>query len=161
VVSYTDYARDKVQALYRSVEHLEADWRVNAQRQTILNALAERGIDLTKLGEVAGSPDADPLDLLCHLAFNAPLRTRRERADRLASGHEDFFDMYGPEARQILRELVEKYAEHGLEQLKLPDVLKVPPISDHGNPSEIARAFGGPEELRRAIDELQTLLYAA
>lgn len=161
VVSYTDYARDKVQALYRSVEDLEADWRVNAQRQTILDALAERGIDLTKLGEVAGRPDADPLDLLCHLAFNAPLRTRRERADNLARGHEDFFDRYGPEARQILGELVQKYADHGLEQLKLPDVLKVPPISDHGNPSEIARAFGGPEELRRAIDDLQTLLYAA
>ena len=161
VVSYTDYARDKVQALYRSMEDLESDWRVNAQRQTILDALAERGIDLTKLGEVAGTPDADPLDLLCHLAFNAPLRTRRERADRLARGHEDFFDRYGPEARQILRELVDKYAEHGLEQLKLPEVLKVPPISEHGNPSEIARVFGGPDELRRAIDELQTLLYAA
>jgi type I restriction enzyme R subunit len=161
VVSYTDYARDKVQALYRSVGDLESDWRVNAQRQTILEALAERGIDLIKLGEVAGTPDADPLDLLCHLAFNAPLRTRRERADRLSRGHEDFFDRYGTEARQVLRELVEKYAEHGLEQLKLPDVLKVPPIAQHGNPSEIARVFGGPEELRRAIDELQTLLYAA
>jgi hypothetical protein len=57
-----------VQALYRSVEDLEADWRVNAQRQTILEALAERGLDLTKLSGVAGTPDADPLDLLCHLA---------------------------------------------------------------------------------------------
>ena len=28
-------------------------------------------------------PDADPFDLLCHVAFNAPLRTRRERAERL------------------------------------------------------------------------------
>jgi type I restriction enzyme R subunit len=161
VVSYTDYARDKVQALYRSASDLETDWRVNAQRQTILDALAERGIDLTKLGEVAGTPDADPLDLLCHLAFNAPLRTRRDRADHLARGHEDFFDRYGPEARQILRQLVEKYAEHGLEQLKLPDALKVPPISEHGNPSEIALAFGGPDRLKHAMDELQTLLYAA
>jgi type I restriction enzyme R subunit len=114
-----------------------------------------------KLGEVAGSPDADPLDLLCHLAFNAPVRTRRERAERLARGHEDFFDRYGTEAREILGELLDKYTEHGLEQLKLPDVLKVPPISERGNPSEIARAFGGPNELKKAIDELQTLLYAA
>lgn len=161
VVSYTDYARNKVQALYRSVEDLEADWRVNAQRKTVLDALAERGIDLTKLGEVAGTPDADPLDLLCHLAFNAPLRSRRERADKLSERHKDFFSGYGPEARLVLRELVEKYSVHGLEQLRLPDVLKVPPISEHGNPSEIARAFGGPEELRNALDKLKTLLYAA
>ena len=61
----------------------------------------------------------------------------------------------------ILGELLDKYTDHGLEQLKLPDVLKVPPLAAHGNPSEIAQFFGGPEELREAVDELQSLLYAA
>jgi type I restriction enzyme, R subunit len=161
VVSFTDYARDKVQALYRSTEDLESGWRQTEQRRQILDALAERGIDLRLLSEVAGVPDADPLDLLCHLAFNGPLRTRRERALHLAKEHPDFFDRYGPEARSILDGLLNKYAEHGLEQLKLPDALKVPPLSEHGNPSEIARLFGGPDELRRAVDDLQRLLYAA
>jgi type I restriction enzyme R subunit len=161
VVSYIDYARDKVKALYRSPESLEGDWRARKQRQTILNALADRGIDLERLGEVAGVPDADPLDLLCHLAFNGPLRSRRERAERLARNHNDFFDRYGPEAREVLQELVDQYAEHGLEQLQLPDVLKVPPISERGNPSEIAHIFGGPERLREAVDQLEELLYAA
>ncbi|MGI8554047.1 MAG: EcoAI/FtnUII family type I restriction enzme subunit R [Dehalococcoidia bacterium] len=161
VVSYADYARDKVQALYRSTEDLEAGWRDGAQRRTIIEALEERGIDLAKLGDVAGVPDADPLDLLCHLAFNGPLRTRRERAERLKRGHQDFFDRYGPEARTILDELLEKYAEQGIEQLRLPDALKLPPISTRGNPSEIARAFGGADQLRKAVDELQELLYAA
>jgi type I restriction enzyme R subunit len=161
VVSYTDYAKDKVQALYRSPEELEAGWRDGAQRRTILEALDERGIYLAKLGEVAGVPDADPLDLLCHLAFNGPLRTRRERAEHLKRGHPDFFDRYAPEARAILSDLLDKYAEHGIEQLRLPDVLKVPPLSTRGNPSEIARAFGGADQLRKAVDELQELLYAA
>ena len=39
--------------------------------------------------------------------------------------------------------------------------LKVVPISQHGNPSEIAQVFGGPDELKNAVDELQRLLYAA
>jgi type I restriction enzyme R subunit len=160
-VSYTDYARDKVRALYRSPERLATEWRVRKQRQTILKALADRGIDLARLGEVAGVPEADPLDLLCHLAFNGPLGTRRERAERLARGHQDFFDRYGPEARQILEELVDKYTEHGLDQLRLPNVLKVPPLSEYGNPSEIAHLFGGPEKLRGAVEELEELLYAA
>jgi type I restriction enzyme R subunit len=161
VVSYTDYARDKVKALYRSSEALETDWRERKQRRTILNALAERGIDLHRLAEVASVPDADPLDLLCHLAFNGPLRTRRERAERLTRAHEDFFERYGPEAREVLRELVDKYTEYGLDQLRLPDALKVPPLSSHGNPSEIASIFGGPNQLRQAVDELEQLLYAA
>jgi type I restriction enzyme R subunit len=161
VVSYTDYARDKVQALYRSPEELAGEWTVSEQRQHILDALAERGIDLQRLGEVAGVPEADPLDLLCHLAFNSPMRTRRERADKLTRDNEAFFQKYGPEAREILSELIDKYAEYGLEQLRLPDALKVPPLSSRGNPSEIAQAFGGPEEMRVAVDELQRLLYAA
>jgi type I restriction enzyme, R subunit len=161
VVSYTDYARDKIRALYRSSEDFQRDWRERQRRRAIVEALAERGIDLNRLGDIAGEPDADPLDLLCHLAFNGPLRTRRERAALLASKHEDFFELYGPEARAILRELVDKYAMHGLDQLRLPDVLKVPPVSGHGNPSEIASIFGGPQQLREAVEQLEELLYAA
>jgi type I restriction enzyme, R subunit len=57
--------------------------------------------------------------------------------------------------------LLEKYAEHGTAQFVIPDVLKVPPISGHGNVREIASLFGGPRELRAAIHQLQRLLYAA
>ena len=68
---------------------------------------------------------------------------------------------YGPEARAILADLLEKYAEHGTTQFIIPDVLKVPPISQRGNVIEIAKLFGGPEELRQAVADLQALLYAA
>ncbi|MDO9586223.1 MAG: type I restriction-modification enzyme R subunit C-terminal domain-containing protein, partial [Syntrophales bacterium] len=61
----------------------------------------------------------------------------------------------------ILEELLEKYAEHGDAQFVLPDVLKVPPLSAHGQPSEIITLFGGPDQLRNAVAELQNLLYAA
>jgi type I restriction enzyme R subunit len=111
VISYTDHAKNNVRSMYRSSAELEAGWANNDQRRTILQALNERGIDLTQLSEVASAPEADPLDLLCHLAFNGPLRTRRERAERLARGHQDFFDRYGGEARAILQELLDQYTE--------------------------------------------------
>jgi type I restriction enzyme R subunit len=72
-----------------------------------------------------------------------------------------FFEKYAAPAREILDELLEKYAEHGTAQFMLPDVLHVPPISEHGNVTEIARLFGGAEKLRDAIQQLQSLLYAA
>ena len=49
----------------------------------------------------------------------------------------------------MLDELLEKYAEHGDAQFVLPDVLKVPPISDHGNVIEIIKLFGGAEQAPR------------
>ena len=119
-----------------------------------------RGL-IEQLAEQAQQPDADPFDLLCHLAFNAPLRTRRERAQRLKSERKDFFAQYSPQARQILDELLEKYAEHGDAKFVLPEVLRVPPICDHGQPGEIIKIFGGAEQLRNAVNQLQSLLYAA
>ena len=106
-------------------------------------SLEERGISFDELRSVTNQPDADPFDLLCHVAFNAPLRTRRERADRLRKEERAFFEQYGPEARQMLDELLEKYAEHGTAQFAIPDVLKVPPISKHGNVMEIAGCSAG------------------
>ena len=160
-VRYTDYAGDRVRALASTSADLRAKWIDPTRRSELIDQLAERGIDFPELADQLQQPEADPFDLLCHLAFNAPLRTRRERAQRLRATRKDLFEKYGPDARQVLEELLEKYAEHGDAQFKLPDVLHVPPISDHGRPAEIIKIFGGPDQLREAVNELQTELYAA
>jgi len=48
-----------------------------------LHLIAERGIDFQQVALQAGKPDAAPFDLLCPLAFNTPVLTRHQRADRL------------------------------------------------------------------------------
>jgi type I restriction enzyme R subunit len=161
VVKYTDYTAAKVRSLFPNAADLRKRWADPNCRNQIIEALAERGIEFDELAEAARQPEADPFDLLCHIAFNAPLRTRRERADRLKKERKDFFEQYAPEARSILEELLEKYTEHGTAQFVIPEILEVPPISGHGNVMEIADRFGGPDKLREAIVELQTLLYAA
>jgi type I restriction enzyme R subunit len=161
VVQFTDYTADKVRTLFRNAAELRGEWADPERRRDIIERLEERGIDFDHLAESANQPDADPLDLLCHLAFNAPLRTRRERAQRLRAERSDFFETFGSDARQILDELLDKYTEHGTAQFVIPDVLEVPPISLHGNVIEIATRFGGVDRLREAVVKLQTLLYAA
>jgi len=161
VVRYTDYAAEKVRTLVPSAPELRAHWADPEKRAEILSSLEAMGVSFEALAETARQPDADPFDLLCHLAWNAPLRTRRERAQRLRSERKDFFARYGTEARSILEELLEKYAEHGAAQFLMPDVLKVPPVSQHGTVQEIAHLFGGADVLRAAVTELQNLLYAA
>jgi type I restriction enzyme, R subunit len=80
VLKYSDYAAEKVRTLYPSAPELRQKWANPLERSEIIDKLAERGISFDELAETAKQPNADPFDLLCHLAFNAPLRTRRERA---------------------------------------------------------------------------------
>jgi len=161
VVKLTDYTAEKVRTLCASPDELRARWADAGQRADIIQQLAERGIDFQQVALQAGKPDADPFDLLCHLAFNAPVLTRRQRADRMKNEQAAFFSYFGSEAREILNDLLEKYATDGELQFTLPDVLKVPPISKHGNVAEIATLFGGFEQLGTAVNQLQSLLYAA
>ena len=161
VIEYRDYTAETVRTLCPTAVEIQKAWADPDLRATLIEKLEERGIDFDKLTEVTNQPDADPFDLLCHVAFNAPLRTRRERAKRLQSERKDFFDQYGPDAKAVLIDLLEKYAEHGAAQFALPDVLQVPPISKYGNIIEIATRFGGEEKLVQAVRELQTMLYAA
>jgi type I restriction enzyme R subunit len=161
VVRYADYAGEAVRTLCPTAPALHEKWSDPAKRFEIIEGLRERGVDFTELAEVAQQPDADPFDLLCHLAFNAPLRTRRERAQELKARKPDLFTRYSPEARAVLEQLLEKYAEHGDAQFVLPDVLRIPPISNHGQVAEIVSLFGGVEQLRTAVTELQNELYAA
>ena len=156
-----NYTAEKVRSLYPSAAEMRKQWADPEQRIEIIALLEERGISFEELASATNQPNADPFDLLCHVAFNAPLRTRRERADRLRQEKKDFFEQYGPEARAILNALLDKYADHGTAQFVIPDVLKVPPISERSNVLEIAGFFGGVEKLRTAVTQLQTLLYAA
>jgi type I restriction enzyme, R subunit len=155
------YTEETVRTLYTNAEDLRRQWSDFEQRSALVEELEGRGIDFRVLAAEVGQPEADPFDLLCHLAYNAPLRTRRERAERLRKEKKDFFDRYGPGARAVLNALLDKYAEHGTNQFSIPDVLTVPPISEHGNVVEIAIKFGGADKLMEAVQRMQELLYAA
>ena len=157
----TDYTGDKVRTLYPNAPALRRDWWDVHRRAEIVEQLAQRGIDLETLTQTVGKPEADAFDLLCHLAYSAPLRTRRERADRVKREEIAFFSRYGPEARAVLDALIEKYAEHGSAQFKLPDVLEIPPLNAWGNVIELTTRFGGTDRLRDAVNDLQRLIYAA
>jgi type I restriction enzyme R subunit len=147
--------------MYASAAALRSKWSNAEERAAIIQSLEERGISFTELAESSKQPDADPFDLLCHVAFNAPLRTRRERAEVLRKEKKDFFDTYSPDARAVLNEMLDKYIDYGTAQFQIPDILKVPPISERGTVPQIAKLFGGAEKLRTAVSKLQTLLYAA
>lgn len=159
VVQYTDYSAERVRLLFASADALRDQWADPVSRDEVQARLEHHGIDAAQLADAAGRPDADPLDLLCHLAFQKPLRTRRERAEYLRRQQPDFFERWSATARAILEELLERYTEHGPGEFRLPDAAKGTPIDQHGNAQEVAELFGGPLEMRQALARLQALLY--
>jgi type I restriction enzyme R subunit len=158
---FRDYTGEVVRSLFMDMADFRHGWTDPGRRTEILSELAGKGIDVAEAGEAFGNTEADPFDLLCHIAWNAPVLTRKERAARLRKDTPDFLEAYGEHARQILDTLLSKYAEHGPAEFVIPDSLKVPPISDIGNVSEIISRFGSADELRDAVTKLQELLYAA
>src|SRR5438876_9900290 len=90
VVRFSEFAAEKVRTLYPSAHDLRKQWADPALRAEIIAKLEERGIDFDQLRATSNQPEADPFDLLCHLAFNGPLRTRRERADRVKKDEKSF-----------------------------------------------------------------------
>jgi len=158
-ISYTEYTGNTIRSMFTSASELRSKWSEAQQRAAIIESLEDRGISLEQLLNASGTPEADPFDLLCNLAFNAPVRTRRERADRIRKEEKEFFARLRPEARQILTEILNKYVEFGTHELDNMNILKIAPISNYGNVMEISRLFSGPEKLKDTLGEMQHLLY--
>jgi type I restriction enzyme R subunit len=83
MVKLTEYAGEKVKTLWRTPEELRDAWMDLERRQEIVDELAKRGMEFESLADAAKMPDADPFDLLCHFAFQSPVRTRKDRAAKL------------------------------------------------------------------------------
>jgi type I restriction enzyme R subunit len=161
VVKYTEYSGRAVRTLYPTREALQSAWADPDTRSEVLRELTERGISFEELAASSDQPDADPFDLLCHLAWNAPLLTRRQRAEAARRQTQDLFAHYGEAAREILSLLLERYVERGILQFSaLSELMKVQPFDRYGSPAEIAtRHFGGVRGMKDAVSRLQTSLY--
>jgi len=158
---FDDYTREQVRTLYGNAGTIRAAWREPDRRAAVISELASRGISFEQLAEATGQPDADPFDLLIHVAFNAPLRSRRERADTVRQERRDFLEQYGSQARAVLDYLLDKYTDHGVAQLTDLRILELPDVPVRGTVIEIAELFGGVDRLKHAARQLQNLIYAA
>ncbi len=161
LVEYREYVAAEVRRLFATPAALRDRWRSHVGRQEVIDALERRGISFEEAAQRTGLVDADPLDLLVHAAWNAPVMSRHDRVRRLRKECRDWLDAFVPTARAVLDDLLAKYAEHGVGQLDDLRVLEVPPLSRHGTPVEIAGRFGGAEALRTALQDLEARLYAA
>lgn len=156
--SLKDYTRKKVLTDYASLDSFLKRWKDSDRKEAILQELKNQGVLLGELAEQVGR-DFDSFDLICHVAFDQPPLTRKERAGNVRK--RNYFTKYGAKARAVLEALLDKYADEGIETIETLNVLKVQPLSEFGTPLEILDAFGGKDQYLQALKELEATLYSA
>jgi type I restriction enzyme, R subunit len=154
--SLRDYTRKTVQKAYTSLNAFLNAWKDAERKQVIIEELASRGVFLDELADQIGR-DYDVFDLICHVAFDQPPLTRRERVERVKK--RNAFAKYGNSAREVLQALLQKYSDGGLKSVESLEILKVDPLTKFGTPVEIVNLFGGKQNYLAAVEELETQIY--
>ncbi len=155
--SLKDYTRQTVRKDYASLDDFLRRWSKTERKAAILQELQAHGVLLEPLAEEVGK-DFDAFDLICHVAFDQPPLTRRERAEQVKK--RNYFAKYGEQARQVLETLLEKYADTGIENIEDIKILTLDPFKNMGTASELVSAFGGKPAYLAALHELEQSLYA-
>jgi len=151
-----DYSKQTLRKQYASLDAFLTRWNSAERKQAIIEELESEGILLEPLADEVGR-DLDPFDLICHVAFDRPPLTRRERVEQVRK--RDVFTKYGQQARAVLEALLQKYQDEGVTNLDDPQILRVPPLDAMGTPLELLKTFGGRSGFEQAVHELQSVLY--
>ncbi|MDP2180050.1 EcoAI/FtnUII family type I restriction enzme subunit R [Methylicorpusculum sp.] len=155
--SLRDFSRKAIRAHFASLDQFLKRWKSAERKDAIIEELAEEGLLLEPLLEEVGK-DLDPFDLICHIAFDQPPLTRRERANNVKK--RDVFTQYGEQARAVLEALLDKYQDEGvvtgLDNVK---ILEIAPFDRMGTAFQLIKQFGGKAHFEQAVHELQAALY--
>nr|WP_237707333.1 DEAD/DEAH box helicase family protein [Xanthomonas oryzae] len=160
--SLRDYTRERVLRQFASLDDFLRRWSDAQQKKAIIDELATQGVLWEELaGEVEKKlgQSLDPFDLICHVAFDQPPLSRRERAEGVRK--RNYFARYQGKARQVLEGLLDKYADTGVEHIEDIRILQLDPFRTLGAPVELVAAFGGKKNYQRAILDLESQLYSS
>lgn len=155
--SLTDYTRKRVHDAYPTLTAFLTSWTQAESKQAIIKELREHGVFFEALAEEVGK-DFSAFDLVCHVAFDQPALTRRQRADSVRATR--YWAKYSAKAQATLQALLDKYADEGFEPDRDARVLRIDPFFRIGTPIEIVGEFGGKIGFDSAVDELEQHLYA-
>lgn len=154
--SLKDHTRELIRGQYASLNDFLNKWNSTDQKAAIIEELRSQGVLVEALYD-AVNKEVDLFDLICHVAYDQPPLTRKERADNVIK--RNYFTKYGEQTRKVLENLLDKYADEGITDIESLEVLKVKPFTEYGSPIEIVGTFGSKKGYLEAIHELEQELY--
>ncbi|KAF0200265.1 MAG: type I restriction enzyme R [Bacteroidetes bacterium] len=154
--SLKDHTKEIIKGKFASLDDFLEKWNKTERKEAIIAELQEQGILVEALYE-AVDKEMDLFDLICHVAFDQPPLTRKERANNVKK--RNYFTKYGEQTKKVLEALLDKYADEGITNIESIEVLRVNPFDSFGSPTEIISEFGSKEEYLQAVKELEVELY--
>lgn len=153
--------RKALQAEFGTLTNFLRRWNSAERKQAVLEELVEHGVPLEILQQaVPNGDELDAFDLVAHVAFDQKPLTRRERANNVKK--RNVFSQYGEQARAVLEALLDKFTDHGVQDIEDAKVLELPPFDQFGSKTQIRRGiFGSVEQYAQAVQALEQALYDA
>ena len=156
--SLKDHTKEIIKGQFATLNDFLNKWNSTDQKTVIIEELQQQGVLVEALYD-AVNKEVDLFDLICHVAYDQPPMTRKERANNVKK--RNYFTKYGEQTRKVLENLLDKYADEGIDDIESIEVLKVKPFTELGSPMEIVSSFGNKKEYLKAVHELELELYKA
>ena len=158
--SLIDYTKKNLKAQFATMDDFIKKWSESDKKSAIIDELTEQGIMLDELQEEVKQKtgkDLSVFDLICHITFDTPPLSRKERAEKVKK--RNYFGKYSEKARKVLNALIDKFADDGIKEIENREILKFQPFNEIGTPMEIIKEFGGKTKYEEAIKELEKELF--
>jgi type I restriction enzyme R subunit len=156
--SLKDYTKKTLEKEFTSLKDFLTRWSEADKKKVIIEELANQGVFFEALSEEIGK-DLDPFDIICHVAWDKPPLSRKERAEQVKK--RNYFTKYGEQAQKVINALLDKYADEGVEPIEETKILTIQPFTDYGTPIEIIKIFGGKAQYEEAVKELEQAIYSS
>ena len=156
--SITDFTRKQIRKRYATLNDFVKNWTEAERKKVIVDELKDYSVLVDAVREKNPAlAHADIFDVICHVAFDQPPVTRRERANNVKK--RNYFAKYEGKAREVLEALLDKYADYGILNLEDSDILDTAPFNKIGKPQKIVKLFGGLDKFEQALKELENEIY--
>ena len=156
--SVKSFTKKQICKRYATLNDFVKRWSEADRKKAIVDELKEVDVLVDAVREKNPAlANADIFDVICHVAYDQPALTRRERANNVKK--RNYFAKYEGKAREVLEALLEKYAEYGILNFEDVNVLDHAPFDAIGKPQRIMKLFGGVANFEKAIRELETEIY--
>ena len=158
--SLVDYTKKNLKEQFATMNDFIKKWSEADKKSAIIEELEEQGILFEELREEVKQKtgkDLSIFDLICHVTFDMPPLSRKERAEKVKK--RNYFGRYSEKARAILNALIDKFADEGIMEIENRSILSFQPFDKFGTPVEIIKEFGGKDKYEEAIRELEKELF--
>ncbi|MFS0662131.1 EcoAI/FtnUII family type I restriction enzme subunit R [Niallia alba] len=155
--SLIDYTKKNILQQYARLDDFLRTWTEAEKKQAIIDELQDSGVLLEAVREELGKTELDDFDLICHLAYDKPPLTKKERAENVKK--RNYLYKYSDVAQKVIEALLEKYANDGIKEIEDTKVLQLKEFAKIGSPMKIVKVFGGKEAYLKAVKELENEIY--